>query len=97
MKHRTTLLGLLSAFTLLFVSCSGDYDRVEITGCDLNKFEEEMERSVTLPHLSMYLIKRIRNNQSTDEITVCIAYFSPEILNSSLDTERKKKAFWLNV
>lgn len=97
MAYRTILLIFILTAGFLMISCSGDYESVEITGCDLSQFESEMNRSVTLAHLSVYLIEQIRNNQPTEKITNCLANISPEKLKPSLSTESGKKAFWLNV
>lgn len=88
-----------SIFILSFmlISCSGDYEKVETTGCDLSQFEDELDREVTLGNLSVFLVERIRNEQSTVQITDCLANISPEKLQSGLNTESAKKAFWLNV
>ncbi len=83
--------------SLVFISCSGDYEKAETTGCDLNQFGDEIDREVTLATLSMFLIQRIRNEESTEKITDCLANISPAKLKSELDTESEKKAFWLNV
>ena len=93
------LLRLLVIITLTFtmLSCSGDYDKIETTGCDLSQFEDRMDRSVTLAHLSMFLVEQLRNDLPTEDITDCLANIPPEKLRSSLNTEPKKKAFWLNT
>lgn len=96
MRNRILWISILLS-SLLLISCSGDYEQVETDGCDLSRFEDQMDRDVTLAHLSMVLVERIREGLSTKEITDCLANISPEKLTSSLDTEPKKKAFWLNA
>lgn len=93
-KHFLIVAFLLS---LMLISCSGDYERVETSGCDLSEFRDQMERQVTLANLSMLLIEQIRDDESTDNITECIANISPEKLKSELTTESERKAFWLNI
>lgn len=83
--------------SLMFISCSGDYERVETSGCDLVEFSDQMEQQVTLANLSMLLIERIRDDRSKTDITECLANISPEKLQSELNSESEKKAFWLNV
>lgn len=80
-----------------FVSCSGDYPPVERDGCDLTQFADQLDRQGSLAHLSMLLIDRLRKDQSTADITECLANISPEKLKSSLNTEAQKKAFWINI
>lgn len=93
-KHFLIVAFLLS---LMLISCSGDYERVETSGCDLSEFRDQMKRQVTLANLSMLLIEQIRDDESTDNITECIANISPEKLKSELTTESERKAFWLNI
>ncbi|MDZ7720698.1 MAG: DUF547 domain-containing protein [Balneolaceae bacterium] len=70
---------------------------METVGCDLSQFEGEMNQQPTLAQLSMLLVQRIRDEVPADDITKCLANISPGKLQSELDTEAKKKAFWLNV
>ncbi|NBC02588.1 MAG: DUF547 domain-containing protein [Bacteroidetes bacterium] len=83
--------------SVMIISCSGDYDRVETKGCILTRFEDEFSRQPTLVNLSMLLVERIREEVPADDITDCLANISPERLKSELSTEEQKKAFWLNV
>lgn len=47
--------------------------------------------------ISMILLQRVREGKSTQNIEDMLANVSREELNADLDTEAKKKAFWLNV
>lgn len=47
--------------------------------------------------LSMDLVEAVRDNKPYEEITRQLADVSPERLKEDLNTEEKKKAFWLNV
>ncbi|MFY0684334.1 MAG: DUF547 domain-containing protein [Balneola sp.] len=47
--------------------------------------------------LSMNLLQAVRDGKSTKEMEQELATVSPEKLNDDLNTEPKKKAFWLNV
>lgn len=47
--------------------------------------------------LSMELVKRVRDGQDVESITQKLASASPDELYANLDTESKKKAFWLNI
>lgn len=96
MRQKQFLI-VIFMLSLMLISCSGDYKRVEISDCDLSVFSDQMERQMTLANLSMRLIERIREGQSTGDITDCLANISPEKLKSELSTESEKKAFWLNV
>ncbi|MDR9365831.1 MAG: DUF547 domain-containing protein [Balneolaceae bacterium] len=82
---------------MIIISCSGDYNRVETNGCAQTHLEDEMNRQPTIVHLSMLLVERIRDEMPTDDITDCLANISSEKLESELNTEEQKKAFWLNV
>lgn len=95
MKRKQTIP--IFILSLIIISCSGDYDRVETSGCDLTLFDDELERQTTLTDLSMLLVERIRDEVLTDDIKSCLANISSEKLQSGLNTESEKKAFWLNV
>lgn len=97
MKPNTRFFILICFISLMMISCSGDYDKVEVPGCSLSQFEEEMNQPVTPVYLSMYLVEQVRRQKPTEEITDCFANMSLATLESSLDTESKKKAFWLNI
>lgn len=47
--------------------------------------------------LSMILLLHVRDGKPTKEIKDKLANVSPDELNADLNTESKKKAFWLNV
>lgn len=61
------------------------------------QFESEMDRNVTIANVSILLIERLRNEETTRDITTCLANIHPETLRSELDSESQKKAFWLNI
>lgn len=86
-------------FSSTLISCSGDYDRVdtEKDGCEMERFEDQMDRSPTPAHLSMLLVEKIRTGKSTEQVTSCLSNISFAKLKSSLDSEPEKKAFWLNI
>lgn len=94
---KPTQIILILFVSLIIISCSGDYDRVETDGCDLAQFEDQMTRQPTLAYLSMLLVERIRDEMPTGDIKDCLANISSERLKSELNTEKQKKAFWLNV
>lgn len=96
MRQKPSLSSIF-ILSLILISCSGDYDRMETIGCDLNQFEAEMDREVSLANLSILLIEQIRNGQSTDQITDCLTNISSKKLKSELDSKSEKKAFWLNI
>jgi len=55
------------------------------------------KNAVSYSDLSMQLIEAVRDGEPVNKITQKLAEASPESLKTSLDTESKKKAFWLNV
>ena len=64
--------------------------------------EEMMKDSVSMsemsiPELSVQLIENLRAGSSTDEIEMIFANLTEKELEDALDTEGKRKAFWLNV
>ncbi|HBX64719.1 MAG: hypothetical protein CL670_13480 [Balneola sp.] len=51
----------------------------------------------TIPELSVQLIENLQAGESTEEIESILANISESELKEALDTEGKRKAFWLNV
>ena len=68
MRQKQFLI-VIFMLSLMLISCSGDYKRVEISDCDLSVFSDQMERQMTLANLSMRLIERIREGQSTGAVS----------------------------
>tara|TARA_R100001591_G_scaffold114065_2_gene127926 strand:+ start:992 stop:1795 length:804 start_codon:yes stop_codon:yes gene_type:complete len=61
---------------------------------------QEMDSLITetsYAELSMILLQNVRDGNPTQKIEDKLATVSREELNSDLDTESEKKAFWLNV
>lgn len=52
---------------------------------------------VSYAELSMNLLEAVRDGKPTKEMEQELATVSPQKLNADLNTEPKKKAFWLNI
>lgn len=53
--------------------------------------------SLSFPELSMELVKAVRDNKEVGGMVNRLSNASEDELYASLDTEAKKKAFWLNI
>lgn len=58
---------------------------------------DSMTTDISYAKLSMVLLEAVRDGNPTQEIERKLANVSREDLKDNLDTESKKKAFWLNV
>jgi len=58
---------------------------------------DSLDTDTSFAELSMILLQNVRDGNPTKEIENRLANVSRETLNKDLDTESKKKAFWLNV
>jgi len=54
-------------------------------------------QEMSYTELSMELVRAVRDGEATKPITEKLASASEDELNNHLDTEKKKKAFWLNI
>lgn len=52
---------------------------------------------MSFTELSIELVKRVRDGEDVEPITRRLANASPDQLHTELNTEGKRKAFWLNV
>ena len=58
---------------------------------------DSMTTDISYAKLSMVLLEAVRDGQPTTEIERKLSDVSPQNLKNNLDTESKKKAFWLNI
>lgn len=58
---------------------------------------DSLDTDTSYAELSMILLQQVRDRSSTSDIQDRLATVSQEELQSDLDTEPKKKAFWLNI
>lgn len=64
---------------------------------DANATQQDSLDKLSYPELSMELVKAVRDGRDTEPITQRLAAVSADELHAQLDTEPKKKAFWLNI
>ena len=84
--------------SLMIVSaCSGSYPELKTQGCVVDQFTNQVEEGLSLAELSMVLVEHVRDGIPTDPITECLANLSLNQLEFQLNSEEKKKAFWMNI
>ncbi|NBC04781.1 MAG: DUF547 domain-containing protein, partial [Bacteroidetes bacterium] len=59
--------------------------------------EQDSVAEMSFPELSMELVERVRDSEDVKPVTRRLANASPDELHAELDTESKRKAFWLNI
>jgi hypothetical protein len=93
------IVTVISAFSviIIFSACAGTYPEIQTSGCDLNGFDHLTGQRTDAVLLSVLLLERVREGLPVDEITGCISNMSMQQLQFQLNTEEKKKAFWLNM
>lgn len=94
-KHLITWMAVCS--TLIVSACSGSYPELETVGCDVNQFTNQDGERVSLAELSMLLVEHVRDDKPIESLTDCLANLSLNQLEFQLNSEDKKKAFWMNI
>lgn len=92
-------LSIVAALCAIFIlsSCAGSYPEMYITGCNINDFDHLTGQQTDAVLLSVYLLQHVRDDLPFVEISDCIANMSMQQLQFQLNTEEKKKTFWLNI
>lgn len=82
---------MTAAYIYIFITVilSGSIDEHSVAQNDRD--------SLSYVQLSMNLVEAVRDGNPTDAISQKLAEANPDELRSALNTENKKKAFWLNV
>tara|TARA_R100001143_G_scaffold63596_1_gene73236 strand:- start:15397 stop:16242 length:846 start_codon:yes stop_codon:yes gene_type:complete len=97
MNTKRIIIWMAICIAMLTSACSGSYPEFETGGCDINQFSDEEEDRVTLAEFSMLLVEHVRDGKPTEPLTDCLANISINQLEFQLDSEEKKKAFWMNI
>jgi len=97
MNTNRNVLWIAICSLLICSACSGNYPELDTVGCDLNTFTSNEEGNMTLTNLSMQLVERVRDGESTVLLTECLANLSLNQLETQLDSEDQKQAFWMNI
>lgn len=88
----------MAVITAMIVSaCSGSYPELETVGCNFNQFSSQEGDRVSLAGLSMLLVEHVKDGEPTEPLTNCLANLSLNQLEFQLNSEEKKKAFWMNI
>ncbi|TVQ04738.1 MAG: DUF547 domain-containing protein [Balneolaceae bacterium] len=95
-RRNSPVVGLLY-LCILFSACAGTYPVIPAAGCNVNEFDDLTGKSTDAAIFSMLLVENVRDGLPVDEITDCLANMTMQQLQFQLNTEEKKKAFWLNV
>lgn len=97
MNTKRIIIWMALSTTMILSACSGSYPELETVGCDMNQFTSEDENRATLTDLSMLLVEHVRDGKPTESLTECLANHSINQLEVQLNSEKKKKAFWMNI
>jgi len=85
---------LIAIFTVLFFHSSASFEAMAYESERTNSVQSETE---SYAELSMTLVKAVRDGESHEHITQQLAEVTPDALYEDLNTEDRKKAFWLNI
>ena len=79
---------LITIFGLLLIGGADQPEKIH---------EQDSVAEMSFPELSMELVERVRDSEDVKPVTQRLANASADVLHAELDTQSKRKAFWLNI